>query len=263
MGDLSNDQIEFKLHGLTDHDHGQVPAKVFANKLSQLVKALEISDRMANGKVIHTYTIAKLHTSQPTAVLRERLIHDDEHPGISALPEFMSGVDAIKTHQRNVVKMEDFVDTVRRMTSGANTKFGFAEVKTAKDEVRVDAFLRERAYSVVAEKKDKWFSGAVMGSFDGMLDYVDARGSLPQIKLTLSAGGVEIDCTCKREDIEAISGGLSRRVRVFGRAIYSSKSPLPLRVEVTDIQPIETGGDFTLWKGAFKPFEIDGWEGDA
>jgi hypothetical protein len=260
MADLSKDQIEFRLHGLTTEDHGRVPAKVFANKLSQLVTALEAADRIANGQVIHTYTIAKLHTSQPTAVLRQQLIEESSVEGHSAFPSFMTNVDAVKTHDQAVVKLEDFVSSVRRMTSGAGKKFSFAEIRTATSNVRVDEFLRERAASVMSAKTDKWFSGAVMASFDGQLDYVDARGALPQIKLTLGSGGAEIDCICKREDIDAIGEVLSRRVRVFGRAIYSSHSPLPLRVEVTDIELVDEGRDFTRWRGAFKPFEIDGWE---
>ena len=46
-------QIEFKVHGLTAEDHGRVPARVFATKLTQLVAALEAADVIANGEAVH------------------------------------------------------------------------------------------------------------------------------------------------------------------------------------------------------------------
>jgi hypothetical protein len=52
-------------------------------------------------------------------------------------------------------------------------------------------------------------------------------------------------------------------VRVFGRAIYDGKSPLPRRIEVTDFQEVATDADFTKWRGSFNPFEIEDWEDDA
>ena len=102
----------------------------------------------------------------------------------------------------------------------------------------------------------------MFGSFDGVLDYVDLRGALPQIKLTLSAGAREIDCICRREDIDALGERLHHRVRVHGRAIYTSADPLPMRVEVTSIEPVKSDPDFMRWKGAFRPFSLD-WDGDT
>lgn len=96
-----------------------------------------------------------------------------------------------------------------------------------------------------------------------MLDYVDIRGALPQIKLTLSAGGKEIDCICRREDIDTLGDALHKRVRVYGRAIYGSSSPLPMRVEVSSVALVKEAGDFTRWKGSFYPFEQAPWEHDA
>ena len=111
--------------------------------------------------------------------------------------------------------------------------------------------------------KGPWYEGVAYGSFDGVLNYVDTRGDVPQIKLTLSAGGKEIDCICKREDIDALGTALSHRVRVHGKCIYVSASPLPMRVEVSSIEPVKQDGDLERWMGAFRPFAIDSWDGDA
>lgn len=134
--------------------------------------------------------------------------------------------------------------------------------------LRVDQFLSERAKAMAriteidGVPEGGWYRGAVLGSFDGKLEFVDLRGALPQIKLTLSAGGKQIDCICRREDIDTDRPALDRRVRVFGKAIYDGSSGLPRRVEVTDIKVLPEPGDFTRWRGSFEPFTIPDWDGD-
>jgi hypothetical protein len=255
-------QIELKVHGLTKEDHGRVPARLFATKLTQLVAALEAADTIANGDAAHDYVLANMHMSEPTALVRE-IPREIERYSESAIPVFNDAVDGIKVHDARVVRLSTVVKKIGLLTAGAETRFGFAEVRTGDTVTRIDEFLRKRA--VVARKSARgvWYDGASFGSFDGILDYVDLRGSLPQIKLTLSAGGKEIDCVCSREDIDALGDALHNRVRVHGRAIYSSVSPLPLRVEVSSIQPIKKDGDLTRWRGAFRPFPMEAWDGDA
>ena len=263
MTELGQRQIELKVHGLTREDHGRVPARVFANKLKQLVGALEAADTIANGKLVHEYVLASMHMSEPTAVLAERPLIDIDD-GRSAIPVFNDAVEGVKTNDKRVTELAPVVRYVGLLTSGAEAKFGFAEVRTADSNVvRIDEFLRKRAATARKRLVGSWFDGLVNGSFDGVLDYVDLRGALPQIKLTLSAGAKEIDCICKREDIEALGGALNHRVRVYGRAIYTAASPLPMRVEVTSIQPLKEDADFTRWKGSFRAFEQADWEGDA
>jgi hypothetical protein len=262
--DIGSDQIELKVHGLSNEDHGRVPARVFANKLKQLVSALEAADKIANGEHLHTYVLSSMHMSEPTAVLREILIDDMPTVSESAIPTFNDAIEGIKIHDARIERLAPVVRHIGLLTSGVESKFGFAEIRTTNNNVvRVDDFLRRRA--VIAKKSvaEPWFSGAVMASFDGVLDYVDARGALPQIKLTLTAGGKEIDCICRQEDIEAIGDALKKRVRVFGRAIYASSSPLPMRVEVTAVETVKQSADFTRWRGAFRPFEIASWDADA
>jgi hypothetical protein len=259
-------QIELKLHGLTVEDHGRVPARLFATKLKQLVSALVEADKIANGDATHDYVLANMHMSEPTALLKEVPLKA-ANEGLSAIPVFNDAIEGIKTHDSRTVRLAPVVRRIGLLTGGAETQFGFAEVRTADPQViRIDDFLRRRAKSAREQAKGNWFDGAVTGSFDGVLDYIDLRGALPQIKLTLSAGGKEVDCICRREDIDALGEALHQRVRVFGRAIYTSSNPLPMRVEVSNIEPIKQGADFSRWKGAFRPFEMDWdgeWEGNA
>ncbi|GAO39185.1 hypothetical protein SCH01S_28_00440 [Sphingomonas changbaiensis NBRC 104936] len=265
MVTLQPDQIELKIHGLTTEDHGRVPARVFANKLKQLVSALEAADKIANGEIKHAYVLANMHMSEPTAILKEMpLTEMDVQQRLSAVPVFHDAVEGIKARDGRVQRLATVVKHVSLLTSGTADKFGFAEVRTGDDNVvRIDDFLRKRAQAARKVAGEQYFDGVVFGTFDGLLDYVDIRGSLPQIKLTLSAGAKEIDCICRREDIDALGEALHRRVRVTGRAIYSGTSPLPMRVEVTHVERVKDGGDFSRWRGSFRPFEIESWEHDA
>ena len=263
MDDVRHNQIELQVHGLTMADHGRVIARVFAAKLSALVGSLEAADRLANGSVVHTYTIALMHTSQPTVLLDERMIDDDAPQAVSAIPEFVRGVEAIKTNTAKPV-LGRFIKSVSRLTHGAEKGFAFAEVRTGNNDiVRIDEFLRRRARSLRETQPSQWFNGASHGSFDGKLAYVDVRGALPQIKLILTAGGIEIDCICRQEDIEALGDALSQRVRVYGRAIYDGSSQIPVRVEVTSITSVKANTDFSKWRGAFRPFVVAGWDAEG
>ena len=81
-------EIELRVHGLTVEDHGSVPARLFANKMKQLVSALEAADILANGKLAHSYVLAQMHMSQPTAVLSEVLLPEIKQSTLSAVPIF-------------------------------------------------------------------------------------------------------------------------------------------------------------------------------
>ena len=198
----------------------------------------------------------------PTALLRETC-YSDEAAASSAIPALHNSIEAIKT--RDEVGINKYASIVRKiglLASGAEKTFGFAEIETSnKHVVRVDNFLKERVSTASDHIKGKWFAGAVYGSFDGTLRFVDTRGQLPQIKLILSAGGKELDCTCSREDIETLGNILDQRVMIYGRAIYVGSSPIPARVEVSSFQPIKKDADFSKWQGSFHPFE-EIWDGE-
>lgn len=103
----------------------------------------------------------------------------------------------------------------------------------------------------------KWYKGTADGSFDGTVKAADLRGALPQITLVLTAGGAQLECICRADDIETIRSALDRRARVYGRAIYDGTGGLPRRVEVRKIEVASDNRDFTRWRGAFEPFELE------
>ncbi len=239
-------------------------ARVFGNKLRQLVSVLEAADVLANGRLVHTYVLASMHMSEPTAVLAEIPINNDDTANTSAIPVFNDAIESIKIQDSRIEHFNSVVRKVTLLTSGVESNFGFAEIRTASPNVvRVDDFLRKRANTAKKTRDEPWFDGVAIGSFDGKLEYIDVRGALPQIKLTLTAGAKEIDCVCRREDIETLGPSLEKRVRIYGRAIYIGSSPLPIRVEVSSIEPVPQPGDFSRWKGSFRPFEIASWEHGA
>lgn len=262
MDALGPHQIELRVHGLTVADHGRVPGRVFANKLRQLVSALEASDELANGRAVHEYVLAGMHMSQPTARLKEvsRAEFSDNQVR-SAIPTFNEAVDAVTVNDGRALRLRPVIHHISEMTAGSTKKFGFAEVETSNSVIRIDDFLRRRAVTAKKAARGGWYEGAAFGSFDGRLNYVDNRGALPQIKLTLTAGGKEIDCVCPRDLIDELGQAIDHRVRIYGRSIYSSGSPLPIRVEVKQITRLNDGADLTKWRGTIKPMAADEWEG--
>lgn len=199
--------------------------------------------------------------SQPTAVLREVLKGaDNSNSDRSAIPVFSDAVESITTNDARALRFAPVIRHISEMTAGAKSKFGFAEVRTGGDIVRIDDFLRKRASAARKATQGRWYEGVSYGSFDGKLNYVDNRGALPQIKLTLTAGGKEVDCVCPRDLIEDLGHAIDHRVRVSGRAIYSSGSPLPIRVEVKKINHIKPVADLTRWRGSMAPFTMSEWD---
>lgn len=272
MEQLAHGEIEFRVHG-PDPSTDEVSAGIFARQLATLVRALRAADKAANGKPAHDYVIARLHTSTPTALLAERPLPKfrgqifSGHSGVNA---FADCVSAITMGERD--RALAYGSCAKQVSRFA--RVGYSEIWTPKAKVfRVDPFLTEQAESIVNPKAVKsrpetdaareWFRGVAQGSFDGEVKAADLRGALPQVKLLLTAGGAQIDCVCRAEDIEEIRAALNHRARVSGRAIYDGKGGLPRRVEVSKISIVPRARDFARWKGAFRPFEVEPWEGDS
>lgn len=273
MEHLAAGQIRFRVHSPALAEQGEVDASVFARKLTILVRALQAADKAANnGALAHRFTIAKLHTSTPTAVLRERAIPRRDPGFVSAnsgIGAFTECADAIQLGSPRALEFGKTAGYISDLAKGSRNQFGYAEVWTDNDNiVRIDEFMAERAAAVLSPSSSDaastkvWFKGAVFGTFDGILQVVDTRGSRPEIKLTLTAGGKQVDCVCRADHIETIGGALNKRVRVSGRAIYDGKGGLPRRVEASSIERVPDPGDFSRWKGAFEPFEVSEWEVD-
>jgi hypothetical protein len=104
-----------------------------------------------------------------------------------------------------------------------------------------------------AAPQQVWFRARLTAPFEGAVKEVDLRGALPEIKLMLGTGTRRSLASCRNISVERIRSALDRRVRVFGRAVYDGKSGLPRRVEITSIDPIASGHDFTEWKAPSGP----------
>lgn len=257
---------------------GEVSAAVFANKLATLVRALRAADTAVNGAPAHDYTIAKLQTSDPTALLRE--VPAPRFAGMftpsSGIGAFSDCVEAVKIGSPKVKEYGKCAAYIESLARPSRKGLAYAAIwpndENEENAIRLDSFLSARARHVTApttpsdfgmDQAEPWFKGAAFGSFEGYLEFVDARGALPQVKLTLSAGGKVIDCICRAEDLETIGASLKKRVRISGRAIYDGTQGLPIRVEATEIAPVSSGSDFSKWRGAFEPFEVQEWGDDC
>jgi hypothetical protein len=273
MSGLAESEIKFAIHGPITTD--RVSATVFVEKLRQLLGALFAADRAVNGKLAHEYIIKQLHTSTPTVVLTERQRNrQSSHLFNSGIAGFRICAEAISIGEKErALSFGECAVRIQKLSAGASGKrFGYAEVWPGHEGniIRIDEFLNLRAASlkapdVISEAsyQKKWFKGATTGTFDGVIKAVDLRGSLPELKLILSAGGKEIDCVCRIDDIAVVRSALDRRVRVSGLAIYDGRSGLPIRLQVSDIKEVGERGDFLKWKGSFAPFDPLPWEEDA
>lgn len=275
MDKLTDFNLKFAVHG-PDVTTDEVAAPVFATKLMQLCSALSAADRAVNGdKKMHEYVIEKLHTSTPTVIVKER-----PYARQSTITRFPSGMAAFKDCASAVSRGDRptareygaCARRIMRLATGSRRSFGYAELWLKNEIVRVDSFLAEQASQIIeseeavmleeASPKQPWFSGTAHGSFDGEVKEADLRGALPEITLVLSAGGKEIDCVCRVDQIEDIRQSLNKRARVSGTAIYDGLSGLPRRIEVTEIKVVKDMGDFLKWQGSFEPFEIEEWPED-
>jgi len=264
---LQDGQLGFRVHGpSTGEFDGQVRAVVFARKLRAMIDVLHAADVIANGRKAHIYTIAKLHSSDPTVVLAERLGSQENMDGFgqvrSGIPTFSQQLEYVVTGNRKGAS-PIILDPMIKLAKGRPSEFGFAEFWAPKaDPIRVDEFILKQARAMQkSEHKDdtRWYSGVALGEFDGTLSVADSRGASIVGKLTLTGGAAVIDYVCPRAMIEKVRENFDRRVRIRGRAIYSGDSGLPQRIEMVDLDPV-IGGDIERWKGKIRPFEIEPWE---
>jgi hypothetical protein len=207
-------------------------------------------------------------TERPLPRFARQLISG--HSGIEAFDECIS---AIATGERDrALRYAGCAKQIAKFSSG-----GYSEVRIGDSKIfRIDPFLTERARSIIEPivevsegvtpdlvMEHDWYKGIAAGSFDGEIKATDLRGALPQITLVLTAGGNEIECICRQEDIESIRAALNRRARIYGQALYDGRSGLPRRIEISKIEVIGGNRDFTRYEGAFKPFEIETWDDES
>ena len=182
---LGRGQVRLRVHG-PDPASDELPAAVFAEKLTSLVRAFRAADKAVNGGAsIHDYMIARLASSTPTAVLVERPVprlRGQFISGHSGIAGFQDCIEAITLGQRDrALSYGSCASQIDRLSKGSRNRFSYAEVWTASNSIiRVDPFLSERVRAVVKDESSmplvesiaslpdqEWFEGKAYGSFDG------------------------------------------------------------------------------------------------
>jgi hypothetical protein len=282
MENLAPDQIGFMLHPVLGAD--RLDAFVFSRKFAQLLAALAAADKAVNGKRGNVYSVARLHSSAPTAVLVEAPAKPQYNlePPRSGIVAFDRCATAIV--EGDISAAQAFGECANKIlklssgTAGYGRKFGYGAVWSGRGSViRIDDFLERRAVEAARGElpppeggnapppRPKWFRGVIDGSFEGTLQAVDIRGTIPECSLVVGPGH-QIDCVFQESELKTVAGALASksRTRISGRAIYDGNSGLPARIEIREIEQIDKEGvDFFRWRGAFEPFLPEEWEDDA
>jgi hypothetical protein len=254
----SSDETKFVLHGL-DADNRVVRASVFVEKLRTLLAALRIADTIANGKPTFMYMLTKLENGSAAATIREKqgARNRPRHSGIAL---FESTANAIYNGDRNVDHLpEPLVKQVQKLGKGVATRFSHAEISFSDDVViRIDDYLlrqTEAAYETLKSPDgppDRYYRGIAIGSFDGVLKEIDARGTMLRGKLVLTAGGSEIDCVMNKERVREAGNSFDKRVVIDGAAHYDGEKQLPARLDIKSLRVVSDSSNLLRWRGAFK-----------
>jgi len=267
VADNEEREFTFTLHGL-DVDDGKVRANIFLSEFKTLLDALVLSDKEQNKRQRHEYVILTLEASSALATLRETRAIDRrrlrarrprlETPAASSVQFFSTAIQAIYNGDKETRHLpKRLVASVRALAKDAGTRFTHGEIAFAADNViRIDDYLLRQADRTILrisgeEIQERYFAGLAFGTFDGVLKEVDARGTLVRGKLILTAGGKELDCVIRKDDIPQVRETFDLRARVEGLAHYDGDSPLPARLDVKRITPVNNDADLTKWKGAF------------
>lgn len=273
MADQDNNEITLTLHGLTLTD-GNVLARVFLEEFKRLLDALGRADKVLNKTIAHDYVIVELKASSAIAKVREtRRIGKRSRKAARAellgqrraspVSYFKQALTSIYNGDLDTQKLPpQLVKDVAQMAKDSGETFAHGSVSFDEENViRIDDYLSKQAQRAIerltpaAIERSKYHIGLGYTSFDGILKEIDTRGVLFRGKLILTAGGKEIDCVFREEDIPQVKQQFHIRARIEGMAHYGGESPLPERLDIKLITPIAEG-DLTRWRGALEPNPI-------
>jgi hypothetical protein len=270
VADQDNNEITLTLHGLTLTD-GNVLARVFLEEFKRLLDALSRADKVLNKTIAHDYVIVELKAGSAIAKVREtRRIGKWSRKAVRAellgqrrespVSYFKQAVISIYNGDLDTSKLPPgLVKDVAGMAKDSGETFAHGSLTFDQENViRIDDYLAKQAERAIVRlapqraEGPKYHVGLGYTSFDGVLKEIDTRGSLFRGKLILTAGGKEIDCVFREEDIPQIKQQFHIRARIEGMAHYGGESPLPERLDIKIITPIGEG-ELTKWRGAFEP----------
>jgi hypothetical protein len=257
MAKLVN-EVSMTVHGLAA-DNGNVRAEVFIEKLKAILSAIKVADRFQNGRLTHSVVIVDLKIGSASVRLREKVaVHKGAHTGSIGLVG-----EALQSVYNGDVSSDRFPTALIKclvpLTRGVDRKFSHGDVEFSNDNiVRIDDFLANQMKTAIRAARGQeaadegYFKGLSFGSFDGILREIDARGAFVRGKLILTAGGKEIDCVFKQDEIPLAVRSFDKRTRIEALAHYDGECPLPVRLDVKHIYPTKIDADLIKWKGVFE-----------
>jgi hypothetical protein len=270
VSEQENNEITLTLHGLSLTE-GNVLARVFLEEFRRLLDALSRADRAINKTVAHDYVIVELKAGSAIAKVREtRRIGKRSRKAVreellgqrreSPVSYFKQAVTSIYNGDLDTSKLPPgLVRDVAGMAKDSGQTFAHGSLAFDKENViRIDDYLSRQAERAVvrlapaAAERPKYHVGLGYTSFDGVLKEIDTRGVMFRGKLILTAGGKEIECIFRDEDVPLIKQQFNVRARIEGMAHYGGESPLPERLDIKLITPI-LEGDLRRWRGALEP----------
>lgn len=260
------------LHGL-DSDNRVVRGDIFARMLGALIAGLRAADKFSNGGISFDYMIDDLsRRSSALATLREK--RRTRKPALSSVAIYEEVTTAV--YNGDVVTKRfppTLVNHVGKLCIGARKRFSHAEVSFSNDNViRIDEFLNSQAIMAGRQfftdrnpgLEEPNFSGVSYGSFDGIIEEIDARGTLFRGKLIPTGGAVEIDCIMNKDKIPEVAEKFHKRARVYGLVHYTQDSAIPARIDVSsiDLLNLKADADLIKWRGAFSSALVPAGEDD-
>ncbi len=250
--------LTLTLHGLDEFNHA-VDAEVFASKFSAFMKGLASADLAANGSRRHKYLVSDLVKNTATAKVHEQLVVTGVAPG-SGINYYTTGIGYIlsKSPERRLLP-DGIIKSAVGLSRDVGKIFKFAELKLGDKPI---AIINGDFWTCAVEAQKikandnaasaNRFTGTAFGSFDGILEMVDMRHGSKKAVLTLTAGGLEIQCdTSVMNPDEDVHPALGHRCIVYGLAYYDGVSALPASVEIRRIDVHKADADLIRWKHFF------------
>lgn len=265
MAEVRSGQVRLRVLGTVDLNR-KVRANVFASKLAALIRAMEAADKAANGTKTYEFLIADLKPSSAMALVQEQRANKNV-PHHSGADIFGRCLTSVETGRYEFARQ--YLECTKQIVSIARDveeTFDGAELTVnGYDTVLVNKLFQAKATEAVVlpdVSEAKWFEGVTFGSLDGTIIVESIRGGETTMVLSLSVGGVEIECLCPdftSSDIEPFFG---KRVQVSGRITYKGDTGLPSKIEVLELPKLrKQDPDFMRWRGAFRaPDQLRDWD---
>ena len=247
--------VTLTIHGLAE-DNWHVRAEVFLEKFGALLKSLKIAEAHLNGKKSYNLIITELKIGSALATVREKISIKKQIPSFGA-PLVAEALNAVYNGDRRLDKFPaDLIKSFGKLARGEKG-FSHGEIEFAgSNVVRIDDYLAKQIERAIERTNGieiaikKYYEGIAFGVFDGVIKEIDSRGSLVKGKLIFTAGGKEVECIFRREDIPILRVNFDQRARVEAVAHYMSDGPLPVRLDVKNIEPVTNSPDLGRWRGA-------------